>query len=131
PVTLLLGDIAALHDATALSEVARLEAPLRIVVVNNDGGGIFSFLPQATSSVVDVVTFEQHWGTPHGLSLSAVATALGLNARSTDTLDGYVEAVSRPIDEPELIELNTDRHTNVDDHRAIRAAVAEAFSSRS
>lgn len=131
PVTLLLGDIAALHDATALSEVARLEAPLRIVVVNNDGGGIFSFLPQATSSIVNVGTFERHWGTPHGLSLSAVATALGLNARSTDTLDGYVEAVSRPIDEPELIELNTDRHTNVDDHRAIRAAVAEAFSSRS
>ncbi len=123
PVTLLLGDVAALHDATALSEVARIGAPLRIVVVNNDGGGIFSFLLQARSEIVDRVPFERHWGTPHGLALVSVAEAMGLTARRIRTLDEYVAAVSAPIVGPEIIEVHTDRAENVNHHRSIRGAV--------
>ena len=122
-VTLLIGDIAALHDATALTEVARLGIPLRVVVVNNDGGGIFSFLPQARSETVDTRTFEQHWGTPHGLEFVPIANAFGLEARSVTTLDGFVEAVAGPIVGPDLIELRTDRQVNVQQHKAIRTAV--------
>lgn len=126
-VTLLIGDIAALHDATALAEVARLGVALRIVVINNDGGGIFSFLPQARSEAVDAQTFEQHWGTPHGLEFVAIAIALGLGAQTITTLDGFVKSVSGPIVGPSLIELRTDRQVNVQQHQAIRTAVRSVF----
>jgi len=123
PVTLLLGDIAALHDATAFSEIAKIGAPLRIIVMNNDGGGIFSFLPQATSDVVGSQTYERHWGTPHGLSLARIAESMGLSATRIDTIDEYAAAVATPIDAPYLIELHTDRTENVRHHEAIRSAV--------
>lgn len=123
PVTLLLGDIAALHDATALSEVARIGAPVRVVVINNDGGGIFSFLPQATSDAVDAETFERHWGTAHGLSLVGIAESMGLEAVRIDTFDDYVKKLSTPIDTPHLVELSTNRNENVKHHMAIGSAV--------
>lgn len=128
-VTLLVGDIAALHDATALAEVARLRATLRIVVVNNDGGGIFSFLPQATTETVDHSIFESYFGTPHGLSLVDMAQAVGLEARVVTTLDDYRRAVASPIEQPELIELFTNRVTNVTHHASISDAVRDAVSS--
>jgi 2-succinyl-5-enolpyruvyl-6-hydroxy-3-cyclohexene-1-carboxylate synthase len=127
PVTLLLGDVAALHDATALSEVARLGVPLRVVVINNDGGGIFSFLPQARSDAVDSATFEKHWGTPHGLSLATLASAFGVASAVATTFEGYAEIVSGPIDAPLLIELTTNRNDNVDHHRSMRAAARQAM----
>lgn len=123
PVTLFLGDVSALHDATAMSEIARIGAPVRIVVVNNDGGGIFSFLPQATSELVGGDTFEKHWGTPHGLSLAKIASGMGLRTSVVDSLAAFDNSVAAPLDTPELIELFTNRDTNVTHHRAIREAV--------
>lgn len=131
PVTLLIGDIAALHDASVLAEVQQLGAPLRIVVINNDGGGIFSFQPQATSDVISTDTFETHWGTPHGLSLARIAAAVGMSTRVVDRLDDYRHAVSARVDGPELIELFTDRANNVRHHNDISAAVAAAVSASS
>jgi 2-succinyl-5-enolpyruvyl-6-hydroxy-3-cyclohexene-1-carboxylate synthase len=123
PVTLLVGDVAALHDCTALAEAARLGVPLRVVVVNNDGGGIFSFLPQATSDLVPGSTYERHWGTPHGLSLLDIARGFGVGGGPVDTLADYVTAVSEPITGPEVIELRTDRTANTALHRELRVAV--------
>ncbi|MEN8041190.1 MAG: 2-succinyl-5-enolpyruvyl-6-hydroxy-3-cyclohexene-1-carboxylic-acid synthase [Actinomycetota bacterium] len=127
PVTLLVGDVSALHDATALSELVRLDAPLRVVVVNNDGGGIFSFLPQGSSDVVGDTVFERHWGTPHGLDLSAIGAAFGLDAKVIDNLDDLTTHVSEAITGPSLIEVRTERMTNLDHHRSIRAAVGSAL----
>lgn len=126
-VTLFLGDVAALHDATALGEVQRLGVPLRIVVVNNNGGGIFSFLPQARSPLVGQDMFEQHWGTPHDLSLAAIANSFGLASTVVKTLEAYTAVVSEPIIEPQLIELATDRDDNVAIHRSIRSLVHTAL----
>jgi 2-succinyl-5-enolpyruvyl-6-hydroxy-3-cyclohexene-1-carboxylate synthase len=122
-VTLLVGDVAALHDATALAEAVRLAAPLRVIVVNNDGGGIFSFLPQATNGLISTDAYERHWGTPHGLSLCNVARGFGMESREVETLDEYVAAISEPITGPELIELRTDRDQNLSHHRVVRAAI--------
>ncbi len=127
PTTLLVGDLAALHDATALGEVARLGAPLRIVVVNNDGGGIFSFLPQASSPVVDPGLYERHWGTPHGLRLAPIAAAMGLEASTVSEQDELEAVVAAPITRPGLVELVTDRDTNLEHHRVLRGAVAAAL----
>lgn len=128
PTTLLVGDVAALHDATAMSEVAGTGAPLRIVIVNNDGAGIFSFLPQAASDLVSAATFEKHWGTPHGLTLASIASSMGLAAETIDDADTFIDAVARPIDGSGLIELHTDREANVAHHHAIRAAVSSAIT---
>jgi 2-succinyl-5-enolpyruvyl-6-hydroxy-3-cyclohexene-1-carboxylate synthase len=122
-VTLLTGDLAALHDVTALAEAARLDVPLRIVVVNNDGGGIFSFLPQARSELVDAESFERHWGTPHGLSLTSIAAAMGVGTVQTDTFDEFHKEVSSTVDGPSVIEVRTDREQNVQHHREIRDAI--------
>lgn len=127
PTLLLIGDVAALHDATALSEAARLGAPVRIVVVNNDGGGIFSFLPQAHSGLIDHDGYERHWGTPHGLNLAAIAEVMGMNAVKPQDRDAFRAAVSAPIRSPELIEVHTDRRRVVEDHHVIRRSVADAL----
>ena len=127
PTVLLIGDVAALHDATALSEAVHLEVPLRIIVVNNDGGGIFEFLPQATSDVIDRHDFERHWGTPHGLSLAAIARAFGMQAWRVDDADDLRSAVAAPIHGPELIEIVTSRADLVGDHLRIRRAVVDAL----
>ena len=124
-ITLLLGDVAALHDATALAEAQLLGVPLRIVVVNNDGGGIFSFLPQARSDVVGHDIFEQHWGTPHGLSLAAIADSFGLASAVVASLEDFAAIVSEPVAEPQLIELVTNRDTNVTIHQSIRDSVRQ------
>lgn len=127
PVVLLIGDVAALHDATSLAEAAALDAPLRIVVVNNDGGGIFELLPQATSEVVGRRDFERHWGTPHGLALSPIARAFGVQAWTIDDRDDLRSAVADRIGGPEVIEVVTDRSRLLEDHRRLRHAVAEAL----
>lgn len=127
PTTLLIGDIAFLHDATAVAEAAAFEVPLRIVVINNDGGGIFSFLPQATSHVIESAAFERHWGTPHGLAISPIARSFGLQAWRIDDRDQLIDSVSAPIRGPELIEVVTDRARVVSDHEHLRHAVADAL----
>ncbi|MCC6849440.1 MAG: 2-succinyl-5-enolpyruvyl-6-hydroxy-3-cyclohexene-1-carboxylic-acid synthase [Deltaproteobacteria bacterium] len=82
PTALVVGDLSFLHDLGALQVAARHRVPLLVVVVNNDGGGIFSFLPQAG---LDADTFETLFGTPHGLDLGgAVAMCGGAYVRATN-----------------------------------------------
>ncbi|MDJ0790406.1 MAG: 2-succinyl-5-enolpyruvyl-6-hydroxy-3-cyclohexene-1-carboxylic-acid synthase [Acidimicrobiia bacterium] len=127
PVVLFIGDVAFLHDATAVAEASRLELPMRIVAVNNDGGGIFEFLPQARSDALQRSDFERLWATPHGLSLAAVSEALGMRSQRIEDPADLRAAVAAPIDRPEMIEVVTDRSHLVDDHQAVRRAVAEAL----
>ena len=103
----LAGDLSALHDLGALAAAARLRLPVTIVVVNNDGGGIFSFLPQSKLPR----HFERVFSTPHGLSFVPVAQALGLPAVGVDRHDQFVSALDEPG--PLLIEVTTDRDANV------------------
>ncbi|MCK4462514.1 MAG: 2-succinyl-5-enolpyruvyl-6-hydroxy-3-cyclohexene-1-carboxylate synthase, partial [candidate division Zixibacteria bacterium] len=69
PVTLLLGDLALLHDLNSLAVVRSLEYPMTIVLINNDGGGIFSLLPVAEREDI----FEKYFATPHGLTFASSA----------------------------------------------------------
>ena len=69
-VTALVGDLAFLYDIGVLAQAAREDIDLDVIVVDNDGGGIFNFLPQATSQPAE--RFERLWGTPHGIDLVAV-----------------------------------------------------------
>ena len=66
PVALLIGDVALLHDAGGLLAARRLGLPLAIVLIDNDGGGIFDFLPVAGEGAA----FEEHVATPHGIDFA-------------------------------------------------------------
>ena len=77
PAVALIGDLAFLHDAPGLFAGPEEPRPdLLLVVVNNDGGGIFSMLEQAAFPA----PFERVFGTPHGGALGQVAAAAGVPA---------------------------------------------------
>jgi 2-succinyl-5-enolpyruvyl-6-hydroxy-3-cyclohexene-1-carboxylate synthase len=129
PTALLIGDIAYLHDSNGLLGAARRGIDLVCVVVDNDGGGIFSFLPQARA--VPAERFEALFGTPHGLDLVAVAAAFGVDARAL----GRDEDVGAAVQEAaakggvHVLVARTDRAANVGVHGRIDAAVAAAVDA--
>ncbi len=81
PVTALMGDLAFLYDAGALLWAWQRSIDCVLVVVDNDGGGIFSFLPYAGQMPPD--QFQRYWGTPHRLDLSKLADAYRHRGRAT------------------------------------------------
>ncbi len=121
----LLGDLAFVHDSNALTALAQREVDLRIVVVDNDGGGIFSFLPQAAALSED--RFEQLFGTPLGVDIVALATSYGLEARTVQAVDELVEQLAQPG--PWVCCIPTDRRHNVEVHAALHAAVVSALDA--
>ena len=121
----LLGDLAFVHDSNALTALDRRDADLRIVVVDNDGGGIFSFLPQASALPDD--RFEQLFGTPLAVDLVALATSYGLDARTVLAVDELVDQLVQPG--PWVCCVPTDRRHNVEVHAGIHTAVAAVLDT--
>ena len=126
PVVCLIGDVAFLHDTNGLLGLARRGVDLAFVVVDNDGGGIFSFLPQATQLPESL--FETIFGTPHGVDLEALARAHGLWSTSVGTQAGLEAALVgwRERQGVSVIVVRSDRQANVEVHRRIQAAVADS-----
>lgn len=117
----LVGDLALLHDLGGLVAAARLRVPLTVLCINNDGGGIFHFLPVAQHAE----RFEELFGTPHGLDLSGAARLCGAEFTRATDLRGLRAALARPG--LQLIEARTDRAANVEQHRALQAQVVAAL----
>lgn len=88
--TAIIGDLAFLHDLTGL--IGNSKVNLRIIAINNDGGGIFSTLPQA-----GVAGFETIFGTPHGLDLAQVAKGLGISATTISSFAQLNSELAKPI----------------------------------
>jgi 2-succinyl-5-enolpyruvyl-6-hydroxy-3-cyclohexene-1-carboxylate synthase len=133
-VTLVIGDVALLHDLAGLI-AARLHGfAATIVVIANDGGGIFSFLPQASAQVPEAglpAHFEELFGTPHGIDLGPLVTALGAQHRvvgAAGLRDALAEAVAAPTAAVRVLELRTERTRNVALHREAAAAVQAAIA---
>ncbi len=122
PTTLLIGDLALLHDLHGLLAARRLGVPLTVVCVDNDGGGIFSFLPIAQHTD----QFEPLFATPQGVDLAHVAILCGARLHHPSTPDELRTAL-REARGLELIAVQTNRARNVEDHRALHAAVAAAL----
>ena len=125
PTGVLIGDVAFLHDSSSLAALARRDIDLRIMVVDNDGGGIFHFLPQA--SVIDPATFELLFGTPHGSDLTALATAHGLSTTAIAAPDEIARFARTPG--PSVAVVRTSRDTDVEVHRRLHGAVAKRLIS--
>ena len=117
PTILVLGDLSLLHDIGALQIAARYPVHLLVVVINNDGGGIFSFLPQAALGD----SFESFFATPHGLDFEQ-ASALG-RARyaRAGSWSEFNAAVGYALDHPglHLLEIRGDRARNLAMHRRL------------
>ena len=120
PTTLLIGDIALLHDVNGLINLASRKIDLRIVVIDNNGGGIFSFLPQAQA--LDEAKFEKIFGTPHDANIKMLAQAHQINTHELTNISDLAEVLSQRG--PWLARVVTDRHENVKVHERINQMVA-------
>jgi 2-succinyl-5-enolpyruvyl-6-hydroxy-3-cyclohexene-1-carboxylate synthase len=124
-LVLVIGDISLYHDMNGLLAARRHNLNATIVLLNNDGGGIFSFLPQAEQGE----HFEELFGTPHGLDFRHAARMYGLDYSLTATRDEFDDAVVRSFQREgvALIEVRTDRNENLALHRKIWADVSAAL----
>jgi 2-succinyl-5-enolpyruvyl-6-hydroxy-3-cyclohexene-1-carboxylate synthase len=118
PVTALVGDLTLLHDLNSLA-LLRGE-PVSLVVVNNDGGGIFQFLPLG----IDPAERERFWETPHGMNFSNAAAQFGLEYHRPADMAELEELLAQPPLRARLIECRTDRTANHALHLEISGKVA-------
>jgi 2-succinyl-5-enolpyruvyl-6-hydroxy-3-cyclohexene-1-carboxylate synthase len=127
PVVLHIGDVALAYDLGALLSARRLGLDLTIVLVNNDGGGIFHFLPVAR----EADAFEQHVATPHGLDFAKAAELYGARHVLVPGVTALRDAlgVSLAREGVTILEVRTDREENVALHRRVWEAVAMAVAS--
>lgn len=103
-----LGDLGFLHDLTGL--IHNEDINLKILVINNDGGGIFSTLSQR-----GVAGFEEVFGTPHGKDLAAIASALGVPAKTISTQAELKSELTSPIKGVSVVVITApDREANAD-----------------
>jgi 2-succinyl-5-enolpyruvyl-6-hydroxy-3-cyclohexene-1-carboxylate synthase len=120
----LMGDLTFLHDVSGLVNLP--EVPCTFVVLDNGGGGIFSFLPQAAT--VDPMVFEQLFGTPPTSDLGAVARGFGLPVQEIAELSQLESVLAAPASSPSLIRVKVPgRPENVALHEAVNQAVRLAL----
>lgn len=113
---LLIGDLAFLHDVNGLIASRYQKCNLTILVMNNDGGGIFSYLPQST--VED--HYEDLFGTPTALEFRDIAHMYEMDYVRVETISELSEKFSTKQHHPlRLVEIFTDRTENVNAHRAL------------
>jgi len=118
PTTLLIGDLAVLHDINSLALIKKIEVPVTIVLVNNDGGGIFSFLPVAKLTEY----FERYFVTPHGLKFKKAAELFRLPYESPESLSSFRMA--------SIIEVHTERDKNRVEYEMIWKKVSEKVETQ-
>ena len=122
--TALCGDLTLLHDVGSLVWSARRGYDCVFVVPNNDGGAIFSFLPQR-----DLPEFDELFTTPHGLDLGGISRTVGAGHARIEQAADLMPSVDRARDlgGVHIVEVPTDRTRNVEMHREVHAAVAAAL----
>jgi 2-succinyl-5-enolpyruvyl-6-hydroxy-3-cyclohexene-1-carboxylate synthase len=123
PVVLLIGDIALIHDLGGLIQAARRR--LTIVLLHNDGGGIFHFLP--VSGEGD--DFVEHVATPHGLDFAHAAALFGCDYTVAAEVAEFRAALAGALaaDRTSIVAVHTDREANVTLHRAVWDEVSRAL----
>jgi len=129
PVVLLTGDLAFLHDLSGLIAAHRTGVSATLVVFDNDGGGIFSFLPIAAQG--ESVGFEEHFRTAHGLDLGPVARSLQAEFTRVTSWEHLRASLKESLASPALsvIQIPIDRDRSVAHHREISSAVSRALGA--
>jgi len=124
PTTIVTGDLGLLHDIGGLAALRDVSTPVRIVVIDNDGGGIFHFLPQ--EAALDSDEFEALLGTPRSIDAAKAAALFDLPHRRLESLAEMPEALAAGTS---LIEVKTDRQANVAEHRRLAERVRRSLQS--
>jgi 2-succinyl-5-enolpyruvyl-6-hydroxy-3-cyclohexene-1-carboxylate synthase len=125
PTVLVLGDLSFFHDLNGLLAARLHKLNLTIILINNDGGGIFSFLPLAAHPE----HFEQLFGTPTGLDFRLVVEMYGGRFKRVDNWEFFHKAVNQGLhtDGLDVIEIPAERTSNVKMHRQLWEAVKKAI----
>ena len=125
PNVLVIGDLSFFHDMNGLLAAKLHKLDLTIIVVNNDGGGIFSFLPQADYPE----HFEQLFGTPTGLDFSHAAAMYDGSYQRVEDWQQFRQAIQRGMQDGGLhiVEVTTERESNVRMHRQLWKSVEHAL----
>ena len=125
PTVLLLGDLSLYHDMNGLWALQRHGIKATLVVCDNNGGGIFNFLPQAEHQDV----FEEIFATPLGLDLSQVARLYGLVYSPVSDRSGLEPAIADAIaaPTPTMVVVRFKREDSVNGHRLCWEAAASAL----
>jgi 2-succinyl-5-enolpyruvyl-6-hydroxy-3-cyclohexene-1-carboxylate synthase len=124
PTTIVSGDLGLLHDIGGLAALREVSTPVRIVVIDNGGGGIFHFLPQ--EGAMGGEEFEALLGTPRGVSVAKAAALFDLPHHRLDSLAQLPEALAAGTS---LIEVKTDRTTNVRTHQQLTERVQTTLAN--
>jgi 2-succinyl-5-enolpyruvyl-6-hydroxy-3-cyclohexene-1-carboxylate synthase len=124
PVVLLIGDVALAHDVGGLLAASRLGLKVTVVLLHNDGGGIFDFLPVSREGA----DYEAHVATPHGLDFTHAAALYGCDYEVAADVEGFRAALTRALtaERTSIVAVHTDRAANVALHRAVWDEVAIA-----
>jgi 2-succinyl-5-enolpyruvyl-6-hydroxy-3-cyclohexene-1-carboxylate synthase len=117
-----LGDLAVFHDIGGLAAL-RHAPELRLIVIDNSGGGIFHFLPQAEAMPED--EFEALLGTPSGLRPEDAAALFGLGVATPGSPSEFEEALA---EDARMIVVRTDRTRNLELHRELSQSAAAAVA---
>ena len=127
PTVLLLGDLSLYHDMNGLWALQRHGIRATLVVCDNNGGGVFNFLPQAEHQDV----FEEIFATPLGLDLSQVARLYGLVYSPVSDRSGLEPAIADAIaaPTPTMVVVRFKREDSVSGHRLCWEAAASALKS--
>ena len=127
PLVLLVGDLALLHDWTGLLLAREQDIDATIVVLDNNGGGIFEFLPVA--SVVKREIFERHFAAAQGVDLCAALQGFGLACSVVENAEALRSAIEASLQNPgvQLVLVRADRRENLELHRKLSEAVARAL----
>ncbi len=118
PVTLMIGDLAALHDLNSLAMLKDSPYPVTVVILNNGGGGIFSFLPIAQFEDV----FEQFFATPHGVDFIGAARMFALEYAKASTPKDFLAVYTKAVRgrNSTIIEVSSDRAENIKVHKLLQ-----------
>ena len=116
----LVGDLALQHDMTSLALCAQRKAV--VVVINNDGGGIFSYLPVREHTEL----FEPWFGTPHGQDFASAARQFSMGYHQPETLEVFRSVLDAALagDDAIVIEVRTDRSANLIEQRRLLQALS-------
>ncbi|MFQ5515008.1 MAG: 2-succinyl-5-enolpyruvyl-6-hydroxy-3-cyclohexene-1-carboxylic-acid synthase [Myxococcota bacterium] len=129
PTVLLIGDLALLHDCSALLIACQNDVDLTVVVLDNRGGGIFEFLPIANA--VDRAVFERHLATPQAVEIPALLRGFGLPCRTVTRPAELDDALEQSVGRAgvEFVHVRSNRPRNVELHRKLIEAVRRAVRS--
>lgn len=126
PTWAVIGDLALLHDLGGLIAAPRLGLGMVLVVINNGGGGIFSYLPLASTAAAEPGgAFEPLFLTPHATDFRGAAQMFGLDYICPTDADGLAAALTQVAGRTRLVELRVDREDSVARHRQFWARVAD------